>query len=127
MIKVLKGRGEGKTTELIKISAEKQIPILSPCYPSYIKGMAYKMGLRIPEPIFLDDLIKSNREDIRFHIGDIVVNEILVDEADWVLSKLLEKLNLKLCGLSMTNPTIITKEMIADKFNVHIDELQIEF
>lgn len=47
---IIKSRGHGKTRDLIKMSSENNIPIVS-LNPNYIKDMAQNMGLSIPEPI----------------------------------------------------------------------------
>ena len=47
---IIKSRGHGKTRDLIKMSSENNIPIVS-LNPNYIKDMARNMGLSIPEPI----------------------------------------------------------------------------
>ena len=80
---IAKGRGKGKTTELIKMSAEKQIPIV--CRTSsikYIKEQAKQMNLKIPEPI-------------PFHWTDInkpcfggITGKVLIDDVDCILTGL---------------------------------------
>ena len=47
---IIKGRGHGKTVDLIKLSAETSIPILS-CNPQYVKEKAKELGIDIPEPV----------------------------------------------------------------------------
>ena len=47
---IIKSRGHGKTRDLIKMSSENNIPIVS-LNPNYIKDIAQNMGLSIPEPI----------------------------------------------------------------------------
>ena len=50
---ISKFRGQGKTTELIRLSAEKNIPILVLHQTNvyYIKEMARQLSLCIPEPV----------------------------------------------------------------------------
>ena len=56
---IIKSRAHGKTRDLVKMSSENNIPIVS-SNPNYIKDMAKNMGLSIPEPIsYSNHLIKS--------------------------------------------------------------------
>lgn len=82
MKKIIKNRGDGKTTDLVKLSAEKQIPIIVHTNGNinYIKNIARELGLNIPNPIHISSL--------DFEKG-MSFNEVLVDEADLVLQELL--------------------------------------
>lgn len=75
---IAKGRGQGKTTELIKISAEKQIPIV--CVHDEmiidIKKRAKEMNLKIPEPLKFKELNLTQWRD----------SPILIDNADLFLN-----------------------------------------
>lgn len=82
------GRKVGKTTELIKKAHEEQLYILCPNrqMAEYIFKRAKEIGLDIPYPITIEDLpLKSN------------VEEVLVDEAENVLSQLIRK---RIVGMS---------------------------
>ena len=75
---IYKPRNSGKTTDLIKISAEKNIPIL--CFSSsisYIISLAKELNLRIPKPIALHDYANH------------VVDNVIIDDAEYVLQYLL--------------------------------------
>lgn len=85
------GRGQGKTTRLLYASEFNDMPIL--CSNSYMKKelleRAAFCGLKIPEPISVNDII-SNK-----HRGNEIVNkEVLVDEAPMVLQNLLNQLGM---------------------------------
>lgn len=58
----------GKTTELIKISSENQIPIvvINPMRGQAVKQLAKRMNLKIPEPICYDNKQKfiGNRKNL---------------------------------------------------------------
>lgn len=114
MKKIIKYRGEGKTTELIKLSAETGAVIITPFDTRYIRDLAREMNLDIPHPLNLRDLNLCQYKDRRF--------PVLVDEADYMLERLLGK---TVVGLSMTKPMEITRKMIADKFNVGLNEFEI--
>ncbi len=47
---ILKGRGLGKTTDLIRLSAKTGIPIIC-VNPDYVFRQAIDLGLKIPNPI----------------------------------------------------------------------------
>jgi hypothetical protein len=74
---IAKGRGKGKTTELIKMSAEKQIPIV--CATSAqcknIVDRANGMKLKIPNPIKCTDLKGRN-------------GKVLIDDCDFVMKNI---------------------------------------
>ena len=77
---ILKGRGEGKTTELIKESAKTGKYILTADRNRVCKidEMAKRMGLHIPFPITVE-------EAMRYRFRDSFINRILIDDADDVL------------------------------------------
>ena len=79
-------RGNGKTTYLIKKSAELQYPII--CYSEkqkeLIKNKANKMGLDIPEPISVNSInFKEKFRGINYN------TELLIDDLDIILHKIL--------------------------------------
>ena len=92
MIKIFGGRGTGKTTKLIEISAEKQIPIL--CCNDFqrieLMRKATSMGYKIPIPVLLTSELK---------IEDLENGEsVLVDDAEVILKRLLKDLKFNLEG-----------------------------
>ena len=89
---IIGGRGSGRTTELIKLSAENNIYIvcLNRSRALNIAAMAREMGLTIPFPITVAELpIKRNSSWI---------NEVYVDDADQVLESMI--------GVHISNITI---------------------
>lgn len=76
----IKGRGEGKTTELIKMSNITGYPIVVLSYSSrkFILEIAKKLGLNIPEPIIYE------RGVTRFNNC-----HVLIDELDYFLRQAL--------------------------------------
>ena len=53
MIEIIRGRGQGKTCDLIKLSAESGLPIVVSDYQrrNHIIKAAHCLGIKIPEPI----------------------------------------------------------------------------
>lgn len=117
MKKILKERGQGKTYDLIKISSEKNIPIICYSYGSMtlICEMAEEMGVEIPTPIPIHKYIEMIN-------GGYNPERILIDNAEFIMEYLLR---CEIYALSMTKPKIITKREIADILNIHVDELEI--
>ena len=79
-------RGEGKTTYLIKKSAELQYPIIccSGKQKELIKDKAKKMGLDFPEPISINSInFKESLRGINYN------TELLIDDLDIILHKIL--------------------------------------
>lgn len=60
---ICKSRGEGKTTDLIRLSARTQIPIVS-LSPEYVSSLASSLGLDIPAPLYITDFMKQRPHDI---------------------------------------------------------------
>ncbi len=82
------GRQQGKTTRLLYASEWQHIPILCATYQQkrYLMDMAKKLGLIIPEPIYVSEISK----------GDSVMDkDILIDEAPWVLQMLLKNIGMR--------------------------------
>lgn len=91
-------RGQGKTTLLIKMSAETGIPIVTIGNKKYILDKAKEMNLKIPEPIIYN---KDNIKDYK---------EIYVDEIDSFLYSIL--------GCNVNTATITeTKECVENPNN----------
>ena len=86
---ILDKKGSGKTIRLVVESHVKNIPIMTVNRQMVknIKESAKWLGLKIPEPICLDEFLKNShiqgRDDYNYEDG------ILIDEAHSVLTKLL--------------------------------------
>lgn len=79
------GRGQGKTTKLIKISSERKIPIVCTTVikKRIIEEMAKEMDLKIPEPIEVDILLR-NKDGYRNRY-----ETLLIDDLKEILSKIM--------------------------------------
>lgn len=115
MKRIIKERGQGKTSELIRISADKQIPILTTTNTCYIIKRAEEMGVKnLPNPLMLRDLNLIPYKNSNA--------PILVDEVDIVLQTLLRR---PIYASTITCPKRVTKSEIADMFGVALEELEI--
>lgn len=88
-------RASGKTTRLVYMSEAQNIPILccSQCDKKILQERANIYGLKIPEPILIDEL--RGRD----------VNEILIDEGMVTLQKLINVMachSVKIKAVTMT-------------------------
>lgn len=111
MKRIIKERGAGKTYDLVKLSAEKQIPIL--CMGNYdVLDVAKELNVKIPEPISIWEYKRG------FHKGRRI-DDILVDEADFILQELL---NIPIYALTITKPKEISKKEIANIIGVNVDD-----
>lgn len=92
---IIKPRCSGKTTELIKISAETNVPILvgNKQQAEYIKRMAYDLQLWIKDPYIISELKNGYR---------IPPHKILIDNAEYILQQLI--------GAEITAMTISNNE-----------------
>lgn len=81
------GRGQGKTTRLLYASEFNDIPILCATYQQkhYLMDMAKELRLNIPEPIYVGEISKGS---------NVMDNDILIDEAPWVLQMLLKNMGM---------------------------------
>lgn len=94
---IAKGRGTGKTTELVRESARTGQYILATnkAHVQSIEQIAKKAGVTIPYPVTVDEIVRMDR----FTCGSSIQRDgLLVDEAIMVLSKLI--------GLKITGVTI---------------------
>lgn len=92
MIKIIGGRGTGKTTKLIEISSERNIPILC-CTNKDKRNLmerAAAMNLKIPTPIIFDLDIHNGFEQ-----------DVLVDELEFAASCLFQAYGYKIQGYSI--------------------------
>ena len=76
---ISKGRGEGKTSELVLLSAKTGIPILC-ANPPYVMDRAEELGVEIPPPIWFLDLKRHRLAD--------VPEEVYVDELPYIFQRL---------------------------------------
>lgn len=85
------GRGQGKTTRLLYASEFQNIPILCKDWSAKrdLLRRAKELGLNIPEPIAASDL---TYETIRG--SDLRDKDLFVDEAHWVLQRLLNSMGM---------------------------------
>lgn len=97
MLNIIMGKSKsGKTTELVKLSAEGKIPIIcaSKNNVKNVKEIAEKLNLNIPEPISVIDFIKT---------ADFSkINSILIDDLDLVLQIFLGAFNIVLVSATMS-------------------------
>lgn len=86
------GRGQGKTIRLLYASEFQGIPILCKDLNAKANLMrrARELGLDIPEPIAVYELTS---EVIRSR--DIAQKDMFVDEAHWVLQRLLNSMGMR--------------------------------
>ena len=74
---IMAPRCSGKTTELYRLSQEKQIPIVVRFFPRDVQRRAQEMGYNIPRPLRYDDpKVKE-------------CGAVLVDDAEFILQSLL--------------------------------------
>lgn len=76
---IYKSRGKGKTTELVKLSASTNTPILC-MSTAHIYDVAKELGVKIPTPIAVKDYTPFSHENI------------LVDDAEYVLEYFIGKI-----------------------------------
>lgn len=74
MLKIIKPRGGGKTTELIKISATNWYYIVCSSFKecTFISDQATEMGLKIPFPITVEEMLNNRNSNIRGFLIDNV-------------------------------------------------------
>ena len=85
LINIIKPRQSGKSTELVKRSAEQKIPIItrnrSEC--KYLKSIAEKLNLEIPDPI----CIKSAMNTLLLQS-----DKVIIDDAEYILNYMMKEL-----------------------------------
>lgn len=82
MKKIIKPRGKGKTTELIKLSAKTNTYILvrDRKRQRRVAELADSMNINIPYPVTLDDYMRTQ-------FRGSFINHILIDDADDILQR----------------------------------------
>ena len=85
------GRGQGKTTRLLYASEFNNIPILVATFQqkNLLVNRAGVLGLKIPEPIIVSELMTD-----KIRNSNAVKKDLLVDEAPMVLQILLNQLGM---------------------------------
>lgn len=76
---IMKTRGLGKTCDLIRLSAEKQIPIVTLDTPQHLQEKADALGYQIPMPL--------KPSQVHSYAGA----DVLVDDAEKILPMLIGK------------------------------------
>lgn len=86
------GRGQGKTMRLLYASEFNNATILCSDhkYKKYLMNMARELGLNIPEPVAVSEVVSEIQKR-----SDVIDRDILVDEAHWVLQCLLNSLGMR--------------------------------
>ena len=95
MNKIIKGRRQGKTTELIKRSAETRTYILvaNRQRVEQVFEQAQSMGLNIPYPVTVEEYMRSG-------FRGSFINSILIDDADDVLSQVFSNVRIETITMS---------------------------
>ena len=95
MNKIIKGRRQGKTTELIKRSAETRTYILvaNRQRVEQVFKQAQSMGLNIPYPVTVEEYMRSG-------FRGSFINSILIDDADDVLSQVFSNVRIETITMS---------------------------
>lgn len=83
MKKIIKPRGKGKTTELIKLSAKTNTYILvaNRMRQIAVAKLAHSMNIDIPYPVTVEDYMRT-------HFRGSFIKNILIDDADAVLQSI---------------------------------------
>lgn len=86
-------RGQGKTTRLLYASEFNNIPILCATlqHKKFIEERARQLGLKIPEPICVANLIHY----LEMRDEKLLNKDILIDEAPMVLQILLNNMGMR--------------------------------
>ena len=85
---ICKGRGQGKTYDLVMESARTGYPIITPNRTDYILDLARRIGVSIPEPMSMKqfETYKNNGSLMNSRNWK---GKVLVDEFDYILESLL--------------------------------------
>lgn len=86
------GRGLGKTMRMLYASEFNDAPILCANHmqKKYLVNKSKELGLQIPEPIMVSDVVSD-----KFTKSAIRDKDILIDEAPMILQSLLNSLGMK--------------------------------
>jgi hypothetical protein len=107
-----KPRGAGKTTDLVKLSAETNVPILAwnVCGSTLYKERARELGIKIPEPV----RFSHGRTG---HLG-----EVMIDDLDAFLYSIVGS---NVSAATITGKYRLTKEDIANALNIKVSDFDI--
>jgi hypothetical protein len=72
---IRKDRGTGKTTELIRLSANRGIPIIAPTMmmANAIKKQAQELGVDIPEPTTINKIVNQGGKPGKYLIDELEI------------------------------------------------------
>lgn len=94
---IIKPRQGGKTTDLLKMSAETGYPIVAKNREDgrSMKKRAKELGLCIPEPVTINQVMKRD--------VNIYADHVLIDDAEYFINQIVMKLaGYQVAGLTMT-------------------------
>lgn len=99
MIKIIKPRQTGKSTELVKRSAELKIPIITinKTESDYLKRIANNLGLEIPDPICIK---------IAMNTRTLQSDKVIVDNAEFILNHMMKEI----CGAEIDTMAMCNDE-----------------
>lgn len=107
--KYIMGRNEGKTTLLLRRSAEENIPIVcnTKAHANYVKEKAKELKLSIPEPIVPIWFTRTGQSQANCVLIGTKVDKVLIDDADIFLNTVAHHaLGVDVAGFTMTDPCI---------------------
>ena len=79
---IIKPRGLGKTTDLIRLAAANDLPIITVGNPKYIMDLAKKMDYEVK--VFTLSELRNNK------LRGLKTQKVLIDETDYMLQALLK-------------------------------------
>jgi len=96
---IIKGRREGKTTELLKLCAANDgvMVCTGKCSCITLEEMAAKMGLNINTPITIDEMIEMGRSSEER-------KGLYIDDADVILQRLAWRTPIKAISITPSEP-----------------------
>ena len=108
MITIIKEKGRGKTTCLIKESNKLSTPILTIDNKSreYIKKLASQMDVQIIEPITIHEIKHGKTRGLSY-----TNNNVLVDDVDHIVSRYLAFNHLQMVGFSINETKPINEDI----------------
>jgi hypothetical protein len=117
MKKIIKERGMGKTTECVRLAAQKGIRIIcmNENNKNHILDVANELGVGIPEPLTIEQISSPRYRNMK-------LSEVIVDDAEYILQTLLA---LKVCAVAFTKPSEITMQEIGKMIGKNIDDIEI--
>lgn len=100
MIRIIKPRGSGKTTDIIKESYKLNVPIVvSDQYrKKFVKDLANQLGIKILEPITIYDIKNGNTRGL-----SSTNKGVLIDDIDHVMQSFLFEYTLSIAGFTVSS------------------------